>query len=311
MLVKKQEIVLKTNHIATFRFPFKNPGLLDKWVKSVNRRDWIPSSTAVFCEKHFEEEYISRGKKCNVKWKCNPIPTIHSEQSLKRPSTLPTPVVSRKLPKVRVEQEDEIKPFLQNVRISDFSTLAVSHSPEGFSCKKTPECIIFYNLVFDPDTGFPNIFESIRVDTELHVQLQYNGNHVPLPPWFVEGRSARLTRISMLDNLSPYMRNVASSDGNNDHSILEELERRKHFLPKGRPPYSAAMIRYSLLLRYTSLQAYKLLLEKLPLPSMSLLKKNPTGWRRCSQSNQATDSENIKNTSYLTLLSRCSIIHVS
>ena len=157
--------------------------------------------------------------------------------------------------------------------------------------KKTPECIVFYNLVFDPDTGFPNIFESIRVDTELHVQLQYNGNHVPLPPWFVEGRSARLTRISMLDNfLPPYIRNVASYDGNNDHSILEELERRKH-QPKGRPPYSAAMIRYALLLRYTSFQAYKLLLEKFPLPSMSLLKKNPTGWHRCSQSNQVSQRE--------------------
>ena len=55
----------------------------------------------------------------------------------------------------------------------------------------------------------------------------------------------------MLDNLPPYIRNVASYDGNNDHSILEELERRKHFQPKGRPPYSAAMIRYALLLRYT------------------------------------------------------------
>ena len=81
----------------------------------------------------------------------------------------------------------------------------------------------------------------------------------------------------MLDNLPPYIRNVASSDGNNDYSILEELERRKHFLPKGRPPYSAAMIRYSLLLRYISLQTYKLLLEKFPLPSMSLLKKIQQG----------------------------------
>ena len=209
--------MLKKNHVATFHFPFKNPELADKWVKFINRSDWIPSSTAVLCEKHFEEKFISRGEKCNLKWKCNPIPTIHSEQSLKRPSTLPTPVVSQKLPKIRVKQEDEIKPFLQNDRILAFSTLTESHSPEGFSCKKTLECIIFYYLVFDPDTGFPNIFESIRVDTELHVQLQYNGNHVPLPPWFVEGRSARLTRIGMLDNLPPYIRNVASYDGNNDH----------------------------------------------------------------------------------------------
>ena len=86
-----------------------------------------------------------------------------------------------------------------------------------------------------------------------------------------------LFHLDLLDNLPPYIRNVASSDGNNDHSILEELERRKLFLPKGRPPYSAAVIRYALLLRYTSLQAYTLLLEKFPLPSMSLLKKIQQG----------------------------------
>ena len=56
------------NHVATFHFPFKNPERLDKWMKFINRRDWIPSSTAVLCKKHFEEEYISRGKKCNLKW---------------------------------------------------------------------------------------------------------------------------------------------------------------------------------------------------------------------------------------------------
>ena len=37
------------------------------------------------------------------------------------------------------------------------------------------------------------------------------------------------------------------------------------------------MIRYALLLRYTSFQAYKLLLERFPLPSMSLLKKIQQG----------------------------------
>ena len=37
------------------------------------------------------------------------------------------------------------------------------------------------------------------------------------------------------------------------------------------------MIRYVLLLRYTSLQSYKLLLEKFPLPSISLLNKLQQG----------------------------------
>ena len=56
-----------------------------------------------------------------------------------------------------MKQEDEIKPFLQNDRILAFSTLTESHLPEDFSCKKTPEYFIFYNFVFDANTGFPNI----------------------------------------------------------------------------------------------------------------------------------------------------------
>ena len=44
-----------------------------------------------------------------------------------------------------------------------------------------------------------------------------------------------------------------------------------NYQAKGRPPYSSAMIRFALHLRYTSLQSYKLLLEKFPLPSISTL----------------------------------------
>ena len=60
-------------------------------------------------------------------------------------------------------------------------------------------------------------------------------------------------------------------------SILDELEQRKHYKPKGRPPYSAALIRYALLLRYTSAQAYRVLLKQFPLPSFSLLNKIQQG----------------------------------
>ena len=39
----------ENNHVAAFHFPFKNPELLDKWEKFIDRRDWIRSSTAVLC----------------------------------------------------------------------------------------------------------------------------------------------------------------------------------------------------------------------------------------------------------------------
>ena len=78
----------------------------------------------------------------------------------------------------------------------------------------------------------------------------------------------------MLHNFPSYIQNVASSI---PHCLLDEMKERMYYKPKGRPPYSAEMIRYALHLRYTSLQAYKILLEKFPLPSVSLLNKIQQG----------------------------------
>ena len=72
----------------------------------------------------------------------------------------------------------------------------------------------------------------------------------------------------LLINLAPYIRNFSEQ---NLYSLIEELEKRRNYKLKGYPPFSSEMIRYALLLRYTSFQSYKLLLEKFPLPSMSLL----------------------------------------
>ena len=50
-----------------------------------------------------------------------------------------------------------------------------------------------------------------------------------------------------------------------------------NYQAKGRPPYSSSMIRFALHLRYTSLQSYKLLLEKFPLQSISTLHRIQAG----------------------------------
>ena len=54
---------------------------------------------------------------------------------------------------------------------------------------------------------------------------------------------------------------------------MTELNEIKYKKPVDRPKFSLNLLRYSLILRYTSAQAYKLLLEQFPLPSFSLLKK--------------------------------------
>ena len=78
----------------------------------------------------------------------------------------------RKPPKKRVFQEDEMPIFLQEVDpiIKEMAELE-KHKPNGFSCRKTGDSILFYRLEFDETTQFPRICESIKVDSELHVQL--------------------------------------------------------------------------------------------------------------------------------------------
>jgi hypothetical protein len=102
------------------------------------------------------------------------------------------------------------------------------------------------------------------------LKLFYKGVPIPLPPWFVTGRNARLTSWSMIPNFVSYMKETTKET----KSVLCELNYNKF---KKRPSYSAEMIRYALELRYTSLQAYKILLRELSLPSVSYLRKLASG----------------------------------
>ena len=69
----------------------------------------------------------------------------------------------------------------------------------------------------------------------------------------------------MLENFPSYLESQTENS-----SIYEELTKRQL---KKKQFYSSEAIQYALLLRYTSLQSYNLLLDEFPLPSISLLNK--------------------------------------
>ena len=69
----------------------------------------------------------------------------------------------------------------------------------------------------------------------------------------------------MLENFAPYLESQTEN-----FSIFDELRKRQF---KKNQVYSSEIIQYALLLRYTSLQSYKLLLDEFPLLSISLLNK--------------------------------------
>ena len=97
-----------------------------------------------------------------------------------------------------------------------------------------------------------------------------------MPEWFRKGSDCRLKRKSVLENFPNYIRNFQETK-NIPSDILNELQEIRFKKPVDRPKYSVNILRYTFLLRYTSTQAYKLLLEQFPLPSLTLLKKINNG----------------------------------
>ena len=255
----------------SFQFP-DDIELKNKWIYFVNRKDWQPTKYSVICIEHFDKTYIKYGKKCKLRWEMKPVPTIHPNIGGKN-SLIRIPKVPRQSPRKRV-LEDEISTFEALDKVNSFEHFNELHCPQNFSFQRLDGTVQFYNLVFNEKmNGRPEVMECISVDKNLHVKLSYRGYHVPLPEWFRCNQSCKLTRLSMLENLVTHIKNKGCEFNN----ILNELNEVQFYQPKGRPKYSSALIRFALLLRYNSLQTYKLLLEQLPLPSLSLLEKISSG----------------------------------
>ena len=123
--------------------------------------------------------------------------------------------------------------------------------------------------------SIPKVTETIVVDENLHVKLFSSGVPIPLPSWFTRGSDCRLTKKSILANFPPYIKTF--SERTIDYNILDELQKIKFKKPEDRPKFTSEILQFSLLLRYTSLSAYELLLKEFPLPSISLLSKLSKG----------------------------------
>ena len=80
--------------------------------------------------------------------------------------------------------------FQQRDTIRIIQDLNESITPAGFQFKELDNCII-YSFSLD-GTKFLKILESIKLDDNLHVKLQYNGMPLPLPQWFVQGHNATM-----------------------------------------------------------------------------------------------------------------------
>ena len=160
-----------------------------------------------------------------------------------------------------------MKLFEQQDKIKSFEDIDSTLTPPGYTFQKYDDHVVFYHFEINV-LNVPKVTDCVRVNQDLHVKLFYKGS--PLPQRFRHGRDCRLTRKSMMQNLPNYIR----LEGEQTFSILEELKELKF---KKKRIFSSNVIRYSLLLRYTSLQTYRLLIKEFPFPSLSLLKNITEG----------------------------------
>ena len=262
------------------RFRFPSTSLFElraKWILFLNRPDYEITANSRICADHFEAQYIkvNESRTRLVPFSQDPIPTIHPLSVPKSQAVVPTQ--PRKPPKVRVFQLDELVPYVEKYTIKDFDdvTRFLKKSPEyqDFTFRSTEYSITAYHLVID--AGIARVKECISIDKAFHITLSFEGSPVPLPEYIDRATGSKLTHLYLLENLPNYCRNVTS---NFDIQVIKELLNICYISPRGRPKYTANILKFALLLRYTSNSAYQLLKKYIPLPSQSLLRslKSPS-----------------------------------
>ena len=144
---------------SCFSFP-ENKELRRKWIYFVNRQSWEPTKNSVICINHFEEKFVKFGKRCTLKWELKPVPTIHPIVEGKV-SNIRVPTLPRRSPRKRNIQEDEMVVFESSDKVKNFDDFDITQAPDGFKFQRCQNSVQFFNIVFDENTGIPQIHECI------------------------------------------------------------------------------------------------------------------------------------------------------
>ena len=268
----------KGNHVKgpVFGFP-KDPSLCKLWEKFLCRKDFfVVSNTSGICFEHFESRFIKKNEgstRVDLDYSLFPIPSIHTTpEILLNPSLKPLISAPRKPPTKRpIPYLDQSNEFAEKDSVTCLQDVTPDSCPPKYSHQITEEKVVMTNIIFQENGAL--MIKTITIDSDLHVKLHYNGNAVPLPKWFRSSK-CKLTSLGMLENFSSHIDNVIEELGSD---VLIELNRLHLYKPQGRPSYSNNMLKFALMQRYTSRQAYEMLLDDFPLPSLSYLKKLAKG----------------------------------
>ena len=278
-----------SNPGTVFVFPNKEakPALFQQWIRFCNQKTAFSiTGNSGICEKHFTSNFIKQGKRKTLRWDIDPVPSNYCADVNVPPSQLPTPISHRKPPTDRTSP-DQLNDFRKQDEIKTFEDINEQLCPEGYKLEVHTQNkrAIFYkqDLNLSHAECLPEITEHIVIDENLHAKLFKKSIPIPLPEWFRKGGDCKVKSKSILENFPSYIRNFNQTDGDISDpnsipdDILEELRQIRHKKPVNRPKFSPSLLRYSLLMYYTSPQGYRLLLDQFPFPSISLLKKLSQG----------------------------------
>ena len=173
-------------------------------------------------------------------------------ETIKTPQKPPSERIFRKDELDRLQSADKI------TSLEDINEKKLGDLGENFNIDRQSDCVIVYCL--DRDSNLiPRVTFCIKIEKSMCIKLFYLGVPIPLPQWFLNGRSGHLTSWSMMPNFIAYIKERSDEA----KSLMLELNSNQF---KKRPLHSNQMIRYAL-----ELQAYKILLKELNLPSISYL----------------------------------------
>ena len=118
----------------------------------------------------------------------NPIRTIHSSVAQTKSSALPStcwPTLRKPSNSELFERRNWIS-FYCKTRSLVLTTL---RKIKLLLIHKSTDFLVYYKIIFDATTGFPEVVEAGRVVTKLKVKQQYRGDNVPVRAWFVDGNN--------------------------------------------------------------------------------------------------------------------------
>ena len=232
--------------VSMHKFP-TDPGLLEKWMKSIPRKNWTPSKHSFICSLHFHEEnFVKSTMDSNTRrknkrkesllkryLKKDAIPTIFRQL----PSYLskePTPARSNtattssrmEAENLRLQHANDL--FLKSTQVKTLAELQKKMLneviPEGIKTVHYGDKQVY--VYFDFQSGFKAIF-SLVVYQDLTINVYINGKHLSSKHFSHLMSGKKISDACTLCNILAFVK--AESENSSEHSlgvnaIIQELE---------------------------------------------------------------------------------------